>query len=202
MSDEPNIAENSDNESDSYRSIHTEESWHCGCCYDPYPIDILMDRHHNFINEYETRKGRGAISHTCIKKGDKRSERKVKKTKDKPNKIEMVRAESDAYSDTDTDSEMTLPRGDFSFIADISIRVMFDDAYKAITKADAWNFVSADPGEGGFMYSSDPMSAAITKEMTYDGHSGASYGWTMRKMQRLARIGWDAFVAENRNITL
>ena len=98
MSDDHNIAENSDNESDSYRSIHTEESWHCGCWYDPYPIDILMERHHNFIDEYETRKGRGAMSHTCIKKGDKRSERKIKKSKAKPKKIEASRRQIQLYT--------------------------------------------------------------------------------------------------------
>jgi hypothetical protein len=81
MSDDHNIAKNSDSESDSYRSIRTEKSWHCGCCYDPYPIDILMDRDHNFVDEYETRKNSGMTSHKCIKKGNKQSQKKNKKIK-------------------------------------------------------------------------------------------------------------------------
>ena len=78
---------------------------------------------------------------------------------------------------------------------------MFEDAYKAIDSVWAgWDFVAADPGEGGFMFSSDPMSHAIQKGMKYEGHSGASYGITMRKMQRLARIGWEAFVKEEHSV--
>ncbi len=102
-----------------------------------------------------------------------------------------------------TPSKMIIPSpGDFSFIAEQSVRIMFEDAYKAITKADAWGFVRGDPGEGGFMFSKDPMSLIIQNHMEYDGHSGASYGWTMRKMQRLAVIGWEAFVKENAGLNL
>jgi hypothetical protein len=86
--------------------------------------------------------------------------------------------------------------GDFSFVEDLSVRAMFDDAYKAITTAGAWEFVERGPGDGGFMYSSDPYSAAITKAIKYTDHSGASYGWTMRVMQQIARAGWNRFVAE------
>jgi hypothetical protein len=32
--------------------------------------------------------------------------------------------------------------------------------------------------------------------MKYEGHSGASYGWIMRVMQKIARVGWDRFVTE------
>ncbi len=30
----------------------------------------------------------------------------------------------------------------------------------------------------------------------YSGHSGSSYGWTMRQMQFIAKNGWDAYVKE------
>ncbi len=199
MSDHQDIDEQSDR--DSYISVDTEESWHCGCCYDPYPIDILMDRDHNSIDEYETIKRRGNISHTCIKKRDKGTMKKIKKSKPKSKKIVVVPIESEEYSDTDTYSEMTLPRGDFSFIKDNETRIMLEDAYKAIDSVwTGWEFVERDPGEGGFMFSTSLIAEAIQKEMKYDGHSGASYGWTMRKMQRLARIGWEAFVKEEQVI--
>jgi hypothetical protein len=196
MSEDHDIAENSD--TDSYRSIRTEESWHCGCCYDPYPIQIFMERDHNFIDEYETRKKQGMTSHKCIEKGKKRSQKKIKKSKSKKNGTCAV--EACGQSDTDTSSEIVPSRGDFSFITDYKTRIMFQDAYDAITKASAWEFVERDPREGEFMFSSDPMSSAIQKEMKYDDHSRASYEITMRKMQRLARIGWDTFIKEDHAI--
>ena len=92
---------------------------------------------------------------------------------------------------------MTYKPGDFSFVEDVATREMFDDAYMAIDAVwGGWEFMERDPGEGGFMYSSDPYSAAIQKNMKYDGHSGASYGWTMRVMQKIARVGWERFVTE------
>jgi hypothetical protein len=86
--------------------------------------------------------------------------------------------------------------GDFSFVKDKETRIMFDDAYQAITKAEAWDYMKTDPGDGGYMFTQSDMLAKINTKMTYDGHSGASYGWTMRTMQHLARTGWEAFVKE------
>lgn len=69
--------------------------------------------------------------------------------------------------------------------------------YAAITKAGAWDDMKADPGSGGFMYSGaavvDRVSAVLNDRV---GHSGASFGCCMRDMQRLARLGWAAWVAE------
>ena len=94
------------------------------------------------------------------------------------------------------------PRGDFSFIKDNETRIMYEDAYKAIDSVWAgWEFVERDPGEGGFMFSSSLIAVEIQKNMKYEGHSGASYGWTMRKMQHLARIGWEAFVKEEHTVS-
>jgi hypothetical protein len=94
------------------------------------------------------------------------------------------------------------PRGDFSFVKDNETRIMFEDAYKAIDSVWAgWEFVERDPGEGGFMFSTSVIAVAIQKNMKYEGHSGASYGWTMRKMQHLARIGWEAFVKEEHTVS-
>ena len=93
---------------------------------------------------------------------------------------------------------MSITPGDFSFVKDASVREMFDDAYKAITVAMAWEFIERDPGDGGFMFSSVSYSVAISNAIKYNGHSGASYGWTMRVMQQIARGGWDRFVKEYR----
>jgi hypothetical protein len=86
--------------------------------------------------------------------------------------------------------------GDFSFVKDKETQIMFADAYQAIEAAEAWDYMKTDPGDGGYMFSQSDMLSKINSKMTYNGHSGSSYGWTMRMMQRLARIGWEAFVLE------
>lgn len=91
---------------------------------------------------------------------------------------------------------MTYPLGDFSFVKDLEIRNMYDDAFKAIDVAEAWNFINSDPGDGGFMFSPDSYSLAIQKNIKYTDHTGATYGMTMRVMQRIARVGWERFVTE------
>ncbi len=108
-----------------------------------------------------------------------------------------MRATINTHTAESIPTEMSNAPGDFSFVKDEMTRIMFDDAYKAIDSIfGAWEFVKGDPGDGGFMFSSDPYSVAISKAMKYNGHSGASYGWTMRVMQRIAKVGWDRFVAE------
>jgi hypothetical protein len=87
--------------------------------------------------------------------------------------------------------------GDFSWIADNMTRTSYEDMYAAITKAGAWEDMKADPGEGGYMFGGaavvDRVSAVLNDRV---GHSGASFSWYMRAMQRLARMGWEAWVAE------
>ena len=96
---------------------------------------------------------------------------------------------------------MSIPRfipapGDFSFLADKEIQRMLTDAYKAIEMAEGWDYMKTDPGENGYMFTRSDMLTKIGSKMTYGDHSGSSYGWTMRMMQRLARIGWETFVLE------
>lgn len=55
------------------------------------------------------------------------------------------------------------------------------------------------PANQGFMFSlaegkRKEIDAAI--EAKYPGHSGASYGITMRNLQYIAKIGWDAYAKE------
>ena len=85
--------------------------------------------------------------------------------------------------------------GDFSFIKDASSRSMLEDAYKTITDLDLWNWMkSYTPEEGkGFMYSNHENITIIGKEMK-TGHSGASFGWTMRNMEGIAKDGWEFYV--------
>jgi len=87
--------------------------------------------------------------------------------------------------------------GDFSTVSDEHTRMMYEDMYAAITAAEAWNWMCEDPGEGGYMFSSHPMSAKINSCLNdRTGHSGSSYAWTMRSMQNLAKLGWDNWILE------
>jgi hypothetical protein len=170
----------------------SERSWHCGCRYDPWPGQIFSEDEEEKETPYENAKRKGAESRAHMK-NEKCSQSKKKERRPRRDKIELVRFGSDGY----TTEKMTYKPGDFSFVEDSMTREMFDDAYNAIDAVwGGWEFMERDPGEGGFMYSSDPYSAAIQKNMKYDGHSGASYGWTMRVMQKIARVGWERFVTE------
>jgi hypothetical protein len=73
--------------------------------------------------------------------------------------------------------------------------MMLQDAYDAVTKADMWDYLKlpTTPGKDGFMFSPAIELAAINAEMVFDGHSGASYGWTMRQMESIAKKGWETY---------
>lgn len=92
---------------------------------------------------------------------------------------------------------MTSAAPDFSFIRDRMTRTMYTEMFMAIDKAGAWAAMREDPGPGGFMFSGAPIISEISAHLNDTvGHSGASFGFTMRSMQRLARIGWDRWAAE------
>jgi hypothetical protein len=71
---------------------------------------------------------------------------------------------------------------------------MLQDAYQAITACDLWEWMRTyAPEDGrGFMFGNHPNQEKINEKMTYTGHSGASYGWTMRAMEDIAKNGWDS----------
>lgn len=86
---------------------------------------------------------------------------------------------------------MTTP--DFETVYDAHECLMLTDAYQAITTCDLWEWMRMfHPKDGeGFMFATHPNLNTISDAMTYQGHSGASYGWTMRQMESIAKIGWD-----------
>jgi hypothetical protein len=83
-------------------------------------------------------------------------------------------------------------QGDFSNIGNPDI---LDDAYKAVTLAEAWDWLKnpAIPGNRGFMMLSDPMLSKIMKHMKHD-HSGLSFTWVMREMEFIAKNGWVEYI--------
>jgi hypothetical protein len=72
---------------------------------------------------------------------------------------------------------------------------MLQDAYDAISQCELWDWMrtfTPHPNDG-FMFSHDPNLTRITDVMKY-GHSGASWGWTMRVMEIVAKTGgWEAY---------
>ena len=73
-------------------------------------------------------------------------------------------------------------------------RAMFVNAWQAITLTENWDFVKADIES--FTWSDDPRIDIISSKMDalgYNGHSGASFGYTMRTMQYIARNGEGKF---------
>jgi hypothetical protein len=67
---------------------------------------------------------------------------------------------------------------------------MLQNAYQAVNQTETWNFVKKDIES--FSLSSAPEIWRITNKMEqlgYNGHSGCSFGWTMRQMQIIAREG-------------
>lgn len=72
---------------------------------------------------------------------------------------------------------------------------MLQDAYQAIEKAKMWEYMKGEPTDGkGFIYTDDHELRLINRNIEYTGHSGFSFGWTLRTMQLLARLGEDGFI--------
>ena len=85
---------------------------------------------------------------------------------------------------------------DFSFIQCELSREVCQTAADAISQLELWDFVKKDPGEGGFMLSNAPEIEKISKridELGFKDHSGASFGITMRGMQKIALHGFDKY---------
>lgn len=75
---------------------------------------------------------------------------------------------------------------------------MLQDMDNTITKLELWDWMKTyEPEEGkGFMFSFHPNIDLIRNNISYTGHSGSSYGWTMRTMELIAKKGWDNFKYE------
>jgi len=82
----------------------------------------------------------------------------------------------------------------FNFVSDNTERTMLTNAYNAISQTESWDFVSSDIES--FSFSDDNRLHKISSMMIklgYDGHSGISFGWTMRSMQYIGRNGLEKF---------
>ena len=91
-------------------------------------------------------------------------------------------------------------KGQFLYIESIHTREMLVNAWNAITQLELWNYMKKDTYS--FMLSNDKEIWIITKKMEelgYDGHSGASFGWTMRQIQYIAKNGEEKYMNDYLN---
>lgn len=92
-----------------------------------------------------------------------------------------------------TEEELFVP-GEFKYVSSSNTREMLQNAYQAINQSETWSFVGKDIVS--FMVSNSPEIKHITKKMEqlgYYGHSGSSFGWTMRQMQFIAKNGEEEY---------
>jgi len=89
-----------------------------------------------------------------------------------------------------------VPYGDFSFIQPSYMVPMLKNAFDAITTEELWDWIKTEspPENKGYMFWEHPNISRISSHMDSIGHSGASFGSTMRTMELIAKNGWDAFV--------
>lgn len=92
--------------------------------------------------------------------------------------------------------ESTFVPGKFDYIKPQSAnyKKMLVNAYQAVTQTETWDFMKKDCES--FMLSQDPKVKVIynkMKQLGYYGHSGCSFGCTMRDMQYIAQNGEKKF---------
>ena len=83
--------------------------------------------------------------------------------------------------------------GQFEFI-DSNSRIMYTTAHFAISQLELWEYMKKDMES--YAFSSYPEVYRIytkIEQLGYNGHSGASFGCTMRAMQFIAQNGYDKF---------
>ena len=82
----------------------------------------------------------------------------------------------------------------FDFVMDESEKKMLLKAYEAITFVEGWDFLKTyDTKSFTFELNHPEKLKQIDRKIAelYDGHSGSSYGYTMRCMETIAKDGMD-----------
>jgi hypothetical protein len=81
-------------------------------------------------------------------------------------------------------------KGQFLYVKDDNSREMLVNAWKAISLLNLWEYMTEF--NYSYMMSDSSQVSLISKKMVelgYNGHSGFSFGWTLRQMQYIARYG-------------
>ena len=95
-------------------------------------------------------------------------------------------------------TDTTITDAEFNDISDEHHRIMLKNAHQAISLTESWDFMRTF-NEKSFMLSNSRTVYTIMTKMSqlgYDGHSGCSFGWTMRHMEFLAKNGKQAFLQQ------
>ena len=89
---------------------------------------------------------------------------------------------------------------DFSFLCDIDYD-MIQSAYNTISRLEKWDYIRrySPSNETGYIMDNDPTIKEIITAINdeYNCHSGASLGYTMRRMQYVASYGYENFKQKN-----
>ena len=85
---------------------------------------------------------------------------------------------------------------DFSFLAECD-KNMIQSAYNTVSRLNKWDYMRRyNPSiQTGYMFDRDPTMYEIKSaiDCDYDGHSGSSLGYTMRRIQYIAKNGFEKF---------
>jgi hypothetical protein len=91
----------------------------------------------------------------------------------------------------------TFIKGQFMYVKDKNSREMLVNAWNAINQLELWNYMRRETYS--YMFRDDEEILKITlkmEELGYNGHSGFSFGWTMRQMQYIAKYGEEKYMKE------
>jgi hypothetical protein len=66
-------------------------------------------------------------------------------------------------------------------------RMMVKDAYETAVRLELLDEIKNLNPQNGFMFTDNPIINNIYKNLNYTGHSGSSFGWTMREVEYLAK---------------
>ena len=87
------------------------------------------------------------------------------------------------------------PRGDFSFVTESMDREWLTHDFQVVEKMPgAWEMLRDHDPDQNFLWETQSLFWDILKESMWWGHSGASMAISLRNMERIAKIGWDAYV--------
>lgn len=89
----------------------------------------------------------------------------------------------------------------FEFVKDPLWRDALSKTYKAVTLANAWDFMRdfSPDSQTGFLMTNHPKLTSINNECEKlcIGHSGTSWALCMRNMEFIAKHGWEAYKTSN-----
>jgi hypothetical protein len=111
-----------------------------------------------------------------------------------PENMKNLRNDNNFFTRKINEFTDKIGNGKFEYISNKYEKEMLVNAWQAITFTHNWDFVAQDISS--FMWSNDPSINVIAmkmQELGYDGHSGCSFGLTMRNMQYLVKHGEEKF---------